>query len=171
MLAHYSTRRVVENVLGPFTPISQISREACRELLDILRWIPVNVAKKFPRLTVREAAERAKQDRRITTINATNQNAYMSRLSTMLNWAVSEEYLGRNPARGLQWADIVHPKDRRQPFASWQLTRIFSSPNYTGDASPSAGGGSPVATGAKYWVPLLALVSGARLNELCQLDV
>lgn len=75
MLAHHTTRRVVEDVLGSSTPISQISREACRELLDILRWMPVNAAKKYPRLTVRNVAELAKRDRRIKTINATNLNA------------------------------------------------------------------------------------------------
>ena len=161
MLAHHTTRRVVEDVLGASTPMAQISREACRELLDILRWLPVNVGKKFPGLSVRDAAERAKKDDRIKTINATNLNAYMARLTTMLNWAVAEEYIGRNPARGLQWASTVHPQDRRAPFASWQLARIFDAPHF--------GGGE--ATGARYWVPLLALYSGARLNELCQLDV
>jgi len=172
MLAHHTTRRVVEDVLGSLTPISEISREACRELLDMLRWLPVNFTKKFPGLSVREATERAKNDGGITTINATNLNAYMARFATMMNWAVREEYIGRNPARGLQWAETIHPQDRRKPFAPWQLQRIFGAANYVGGNGPQNGSArAEIASGARYWVPLLALYSGARLNELCQLDV
>jgi integrase len=172
MLAHDTTRRVVQDVLGALTPISDISREQCRDLLETLRWLPVNHSKKYGKLSVRDAAALAKDDHRIKTINPTNFNAYMVRFATMMNWAVSEEYIGRNPARGLQWAETVHPQDRRQPFAPWQLTRIFNSPNYIGDTSRAcADVGSPAGTGARYGVPLLALFSGARLNELCQLDV
>ncbi len=36
MLAHGSTRRVVEDVLGASTPISDITREQCRDLLETL---------------------------------------------------------------------------------------------------------------------------------------
>lgn len=174
MLAHHTTRRVIEEVLGATTPIQVIDREACRKLLELLRWLPVNHSKKFGKLTVREATELAKADRRIKTINTTNLNAYMSRFATMMNWAVSEEYISRNPSRGLQLADTVLPQDRRKPFELWQLQRIFSAPIYTGckdEGSGYAEPGSQVASGARYWVPLIGLFSGMRLNEACQMDV
>ena len=174
MLAHVSTRRVVEDVLGASTPIAEITREQCRDLLDTLRWLPVNHCKKHGKLSVREAAALAKRDDQIKTINPTNINAYMARFATMMNWAVTEEYIGRNPSRGLQWAETVHPQDRRQPFALWQLQRIFCSPIYTGckdDQNGYAVPGTVIATGARYWVPLIGLFSGMRLNEACQLDV
>ncbi|MFO1254901.1 MAG: site-specific integrase [Sphingomonadaceae bacterium] len=174
MLAHHTTRRVIEDVLGGETPLHEISREACRELLELLRWLPVNHSKKFGKLTVREAAAMAKADRRIKTINTTNLNAYMSRFATMMNWAVSEEYISRNPSRGLQLADTILPQDRRKPFELWQLQRIFSAPIYTGCKDGGSGyakPGSQVASGARYWVPLIGLFSGMRLNEACQMDV
>ena len=90
-------------------------------------------------MRVREAARVAKADDTIPTINATNLNAYMDRFATMLNWAVSEEYLGRNPARGLQLAETVHPQDRRKPFELWQLQRIFNMRSPL--AIPHAAGG------------------------------
>lgn len=63
LLAHQTTCRVVKEVLGADTLVTSISRENCRELLDILRWLPVNHSKKYPKLTVRQAAARAKADR------------------------------------------------------------------------------------------------------------
>jgi integrase len=98
----------------------------------------------------------------------------MARFATMLNWAVTEDLIERNPARGLQIAEAVHPQDRRKPFELWQLRRIFNAPIYTGckdDQQGYAVTGSTIAEGARYWVPLIALWSGMRLNEICQLDV
>jgi len=174
MLAHHTTRRVVQDVLGADKPITSITREECRDLLETLRWLPVNLAKKFGDIRVREAARAAKADTSIRTINATNLNAYMARFATMLNWAVAEEYLDRNPARGLQLAETVHPQDRRKPFEPWQLRRIFRAPIYTGCKDEGQGYavvGDTIASGARYWVPLICLFSGMRLNEACQLDV
>ena len=116
MLAHKTTQRVVEDVLGAETPIANITRDQCRDLLETLRWLPVNMGKKFGDIRVREAAKAAKADTSIRTINATNLNAYMARFATMMNWAVAEELIGRNPARGLQVADTIHPQDHRKPF-------------------------------------------------------
>ncbi|KEO87797.1 hypothetical protein EH31_06475 [Erythrobacter longus] len=174
MLAHHTTRRVVEDVLGASTPITSIEREDCRDLLDTLRWMPRNLAKKFSGINVRDAANSARNNSEIRTINTTNVNAYMSRFATMLNWAVVEDYLGKNPARGLRIAGSVHPKDRRQPFAAWQLHNIFHAPIYVGCKDEQHGyavSGNTIASGARYWVPLIALFSGMRLNEICQLDV
>ncbi len=174
MLAHQTTRRVVEDVLGADTPVASITRDQCRDLLETLRWLPVNMAKKFGDVRVRDAAKAAKADRSIRIINATNLNAYMARFATMMNWAVTEELIGRNPARGLQVADEVHPQDRRKPFELWQLQRIFNAPIYTGCKDEQNGYsvvGSHIAVGARFWVPLICLFTGMRLNEACQLDV
>jgi integrase len=174
LLAHQTTCRVAKEVLGAETPIKSISRENCRELLDILHWLPVNYSKKYPKLTVRQAAAKAQADKSIATINATNLNAYMARFATMLNWAVTEEYITRNPAKGLQLTEPVRPQDRRRPFELWQLQKIFTAPIFTGCKDDQAGYASPgsvIAEGARYWVPLIGLFSGMRLNEICQLDV
>jgi hypothetical protein len=42
---------IVGEVLGIDTPIRSIDREACRRLLDMLRWLPTNSKKRFPKLT------------------------------------------------------------------------------------------------------------------------
>ena len=174
MLAHRTTRRVVEDVIGASTPITDITRETCRDLFETLRWLPVNYNKIYGHLTAREAAAVGKSDTKVRTLNPTNLNAYMARFGSLLNWAVAEEHIDRNPSRGLQLAETVHSQDRRRPFSAEQLQRIFSAPVYSGCKDEQAGyalPGSTVATGARYWVALLGLFSGARLNEICQLDV
>jgi integrase len=174
MLAHETTRRVVENIIGGSTPIAGITRETCRELFEVLRWLPVNYSKIYGDLSAREAAVLGKSNPQVRTINPTNLNAYMARFGSLLNWAVEEEYIDRNPSKGLQLAETVHPQERRRPFSTQQLQRIFNAPVYTGCKDEHTGYAVPgptLATGARYWVALLGLFSGARLNEMCQLDV
>jgi integrase len=174
MLAHETTRRVVEEVIGASTPINCITRETCRDLFETLRWLPVNFSKIYSDLSARDAAALGKSDPQVRTINPTNLNAYMARFSSLLNWAVAEEYIARNPSKGLQLAEAIHPQDRRRPFSLDQLQRIFTAPVYTGCKDQEGGYAVPgpiVATGARYFVALVGLLTGARLNEICQLDV
>jgi len=174
MVAHQTTRRVVEEVVGASTPITDVTRETCRDLFETLRWLPVNYSKIYNDLSARDAAAIAKSDTKIRTLNPTNLNAYMARFGSLLNWAVAEEYISRNPSRGLQLAETVHPQDRRRPFSLDQLRRIFTAPVYTGCKDQEGGYAVPgpvIATGARYWVALIGLLTGARLNEICQLDI
>jgi integrase len=69
-----------------------------------------------------------------------------------------------NPAARVRVTDKRRAKDKRREFTPEALKAIFSSPVYTQGARPKAGGGE-----AAYWLPLLGLYSGARLNELGQL--
>lgn len=45
---------------GADRPLRAIDREACRDLLDLLRWLPSNPTKRFPKLTAVQAARMAK---------------------------------------------------------------------------------------------------------------
>ena len=52
------------------------------------------------------------------------------------------------------------------PFERSDLQVIFRTPVFTEDARPTGGKGD-----AAFWLPLLALFTGARLNELSSLKV
>ncbi|MEP2724118.1 site-specific integrase [Roseibium sp.] len=169
-----TTRMVALNILGARKPMSGLTRTDVRELVEVLRSLPRNSAKIFPKLSFREAAERARSDANIKRISTANANAYLGNFCTFLNWAVSEEVIGRNPARGLRLPDEVARRDRRHPFSPQQLKLIFSAPLYSGCVDGNRGWDTPDLDrpkNARFWVPLIALLSGMRLNEICQLDV
>ncbi len=102
-----------------------------------------------------------------------NANGLMNKFAGLLNWAVTEELIARNPAKGLRVADPVLARDKRLPFSPSQLKRIFDAPLYTGCEDDEAGY-SKIGTAhprrARFWVPLIGLFSGMRLNEICQMD-
>lgn len=92
----------------------------------------------------------------------------------MLNWAVKEEMLERNPAQGLRVPDPTSRRDKRLPFLTTQLQAIFMAPLYTGcrdDGHGYATPGPERPRNARFWIPLLSMFGGLRLNEACQLDV
>jgi integrase len=172
---HYENlRAVVHGLWGEDEPLSEIDRAACRELLDLLRWLPTNPAKRFPKLTLVEAAQLAKARGLTSTLTAASVNGYMVKLRSVLNFGVNEGWIERNPAKGLRVVDPVRRRDKRLPFNSSQLRLIFNAPLYTGCIDDEwhydcAGPNRPHR--GRFWVPLIALFSGMRLNEVCQLDV
>lgn len=86
-------------------------------------------------------------------------------VKSLLNYACHDlELISKNPWRGL---DIkAHTEAPRQPWSDEFLNKLFSHPIWTEGLIPkdTKAGGS-----AAYWIPLLALYSGARCSELCQL--
>jgi len=172
---HYENlREIVFELWGKDTPISGIDREACRDLLEVLRWLPSNQAKRFPKLGAMAAARLAKEKGLRSTLSAATVNGYMTKLRASFNFAVNEGWMDRNPARGLRVVDPVRRRDKRLPFSSEQLRLIFNAPLYVGCVDDWFGYATPGVERprrGRFWVPLLALFAGLRLNEACQLDV
>lgn len=94
----------------------------------------------------------------------TNTNKQLTILSTLLNYAANNLLASSNAAKGIKVEDRRNHKEARQPFDLPALRGIFSSAVYTQGERPGAGAGE-----ASYWLPLLALLTGARLEELAQL--
>ena len=171
--AYETTRRFVLGALGEDVPLSALARSHCRDYLEVLRHMPRNAAKRFPKLSLREASNLAKKQGNIDLVSAANANAHLANFSSFLNWAVNEELLARNPMRGLRLPDEVSKREKRHPFSADQLQIIFNAPLYRGCLDGERGyakPGSERPRNARFWVPLIALHTGMRLNEICQLD-
>ncbi len=55
-------------------------------------------------------------------------------------------------------------EESRERFTAADLDRIFASPVYAKNSRPTGGGGE-----AAFWLPLIALLTGARQNEIAEL--
>jgi integrase len=91
-------------------------------------------------------------------------NSYLTNLTTLFNFAINNAIIEVNPAQGIRVQVRDEDKKEREPFTVDQLNTLFSSPVYSEGYRPKGGKGE-----AAYWLPLLGLFHGARLNELCQL--
>lgn len=88
----------------------------------------------------------------------------LNHLRSLFRFAVENDIIGADPASTVKAPPAKRAKDARIPFDDTALSAVFSSAIYTQGERPNRGAGE-----ASYWLPLLALYTGARLNELGQL--
>ena len=171
--AYRSSLSVLVEIIGATKLARDIDRATCRDAMQVLRALPSNARKRWPNEALRDIAARSVKDG-LQTMSAANVNEYMNKLSTVLNWGVREEYCLSNPAKGLRLPRVTSAKSRRDAFAPEQLVSIFNAPLYRGCQNDERGyaiEGEERPRRSRFWVPLLSLFCGLRLNEACQLLV
>jgi len=162
---------VVVELLGKDKLVSDLTREDCKKVRSLLQTLPKNARKFYPDKPLVEAAKLGKQDGRALMSDGTV-NSYLINFSSLLNWAVKEEMMIRNPAKGLGIKEKVKAKNKRLPVPLADLPKLFQAPLYTGCMNDEAGYAKPgpnVPRRGRFWVPLLALFHGLRQGEACQL--
>lgn len=94
---------------------------------------------------------------------ATIQNR-LNQLRSLFRYAERNDLVAADPTVGVKAPVSKRAKDSRLPFDAVSLKALFSGPVHSAGQRPERGGGE-----ASYWLPLIALFTGARLNEIGQL--
>jgi integrase len=92
---------------------------------------------------------------------AANIKVKLSRMRTLTTFAHDNGYAPSNAGTGVSIRVPEGERHKRKPFDTPALQAIFASPVFTDGLRPAPGGGE-----AAYWLPLLGLYTGARLEEL-----
>jgi integrase len=167
------TFKMLREVIGESTLARRITRADCRKVRDLLTALPPNSTKRFPKLSLLEAADHAKAHG-LAPLNVQTQQTHMSHMAVLFKYAFAEDYTESNPADGLTVASGAPKKTARRPYTLAQLQAIFAAPLFTGcqdDERGYAMSGAARPRRGRFWVPLLSLFGGLRLNEACQLLV
>ncbi|MBZ9795221.1 DUF6538 domain-containing protein [Mesorhizobium sp. ES1-4] len=167
--------QAITEFFGADTDIAKIGRPRVREFVDLLQKLPSNATKHFPDATVFEAVQLA-ADKELPVLATETANDYLRTLGSLFRAAVREEWLAKDPSDGLliQAKTKIRAKDKRLPFSNEDLKAIFSAPLYTGCKDDEAGynvEGTKIVRRGRFWAPLMALYTGMRLNEVCQLTL
>lgn len=158
--------KLLREIVGGDALLSAVTREHARRVQEVFARLPPNATKTFPKMTLVEAASHAAKNG-IAPISAKTAAVQLGNLSSFFAWAVREHIIDRTPAAGLQPLQEKRSKDEgRQPFSDADLVKLFSADLFREPYRRVV----PRLLG-RYWVPLLALYHGARMNELCQLEV
>jgi integrase len=88
---------------------------------------------------------------------------HLSALKSVLSWAVENGLCENNVAAGIRVRDAKVQPEARLAYEDADLKVLFSSRVYVDGHRPLAGGGE-----AAFWLPLMALYMGCRLEELGQ---
>ena len=97
----------------------------------------------------------------LTGVTLSTKKQRLGRVSTLLRWANTKKYLSQDLAPILKWEGKIK-KVHFQPFSEEDLTLLFESDEYRQEQFTKPW---------QYWLPILALFTAARLNELAQLRV
>lgn len=160
--------------------LGDIDRELVRTYREVAATVPCEfnqirkVDKPHHGLSIHELIEAGRRDG-LPLLGSERAGEYVAKIGGVFKWAFENGFMHQNPASGLAKVDakMVREKDKRQPFDAAMLERIFGRALWRdgrGQVTKKDGKHREFSP-FKYWIPLLALYSGARLNELAQLYV
>lgn len=127
-----------------------------------LQRLPSNMSKKplYKDKTIDEILAMPIPKEHLLSITKVNQN--VSRVSSLIGWAHRHGYIQNNPFTELKIKEKESAISKRSPFTDEDLVKLFSSKDYQQGNFKNP---------YYYWLPLLGLYTGARIEELCQLHL
>lgn len=142
--------------------VDRIDKALVRDFKATIMRLPPNMRKvaKYREKAIAEILGMNPKD----TLSAHTVNKYLSRLSNLFSYAVSHGYMVTNPAGGLKVKLKSRPDEERNAYTTADLKRLF----VFGDSESL---NSETAKPYYKWAPLIALFTGCRLEEICQLHL
>lgn len=158
--ASHCTLVEIFNYLG-LNDLTKTTRADILAVRDVLQQIPKNRKQRFKDIPLADLLAAGGFDcMDVVTIN----NKYLVKMSALFKWAVRNDLLEKNLTEGLELkAPPRKASDARKAFSAAQVGQLIDAAKKYAD-KPS---GKPY----HYYVPILAAITGARLNEVAQLQV
>jgi integrase len=151
--------KVLTDFLGSETSVRKIGYKELQVYKEMLMKLPTNFSRseKYRGMTLKDVLE-SKEIEGELSVSAINR--YIMNAQSVFTYGVRNNHMGFNPAEGLQLPKMKNPSEERAIFDDQDLIRIFHSDQYLEDEFVQP---------YMFWLPLLALFTGCRIEELCQL--
>ena len=157
-------------------PLGAYTRQDAATFKNTLERLPADYGKapgfrgKSPLEIIALDKERANKPERLSTRTV---QRHLTALSTLWADAISRDYVTVNLFSGFKFSRQARAQDQRDMWESADLARLFATPVWSGCQSPHrrSAPGPLIIRDAKFWVPLIAVFSGLRQEEICQLQV
>jgi integrase len=144
-------------------PINLYGKGDVRRFMKVLEVLPPNWSKnsRLNQMGIIAAADEATR-LGLAPTKPKNVNNIMTSCSSCFAWLMkNHDDLNSNPFSGIKVEFREDIRAARDSFSSVELCRIFQSAEFNKLGRDSA----------KHWVPLIALYTGMRASEICQLYV
>jgi integrase len=146
--------KLIVDIIGDVEVVA-INKQTVINFRAMLMKLPANMYKCYQGKTIQEILMLAG----IEPMSINSVNKHIMRLNALLSYAVTEGIITVNSAHGMMLADKRRADEMRKVYDIGDLKKIISMlPN---DPSKPE----------RYWIPVIAMFSGLRLDEICQLYV
>lgn len=141
-------------------PMDTLDRRMIGQYRRDLAKLPPNMNKdsRYKKLTIHQVIKL----KPAPTIEVLTVSKYMSRANTLLEYAKNNGEITVNPADGITVKKTKRKDEARQIFTEPDLEKIFKSESYINDSFRKS---------YEFWGPILALYTGARLEEIGSLHL
>lgn len=141
-------------------PVSDIKSKDFKAFRDSLKSYPARLLPKQKGMNFQQLIESSSK----STLGEASINKHLTRLSQLYRWAARNDFpVKHDAADGHAIKDKRRERDQRDRYSHDDIGLVFSTSNYQGEKA--------FARTAYYWAPLIALHSGMRIEEICQLRV
>lgn len=140
--------------------LSTITYIRMREYKDLLMRLPSNYSKK-PQYRD-QSLEQVCGSKAGKGLSVSAINRYLRLASSLFRYAIKNGHMSVDYAQGLKLPKKRRPDEERSIFTKEDLEKLFYSTEYEYGTHRHPW---------QFWLPVLAVFTGARLEELCQLSV
>ena len=164
-----TTYKLFESICGNL-PLHKINKKTARLFKLKMLECPANITKanNIQDINWDNLPRNNKKQSHVTVNNR------IGAMTSLFTWAVNNDLIQNNPFSGLMIKNAKQNAVKRPSFDQSSLNTLFNSPIYTGNSGKTLKcrliEGSKIYKDHIYWIPLIGLYTGMRLNEICQLE-
>lgn len=172
--------RALVECLGESRCICELSPPDFKLVLTLLPTIPAYVARHFAGISLKQASEKFEKQHNEPANRHKEARKHLQIIKQMFDFAISQGWIAISPVARLKLpkpptrqSKSAELRETYEPYDIEDLRKLFNSPLYRGCLNSEHGVNRPgdrIIRRARYWVPIISLFTGMRLNEVLQLE-
>ena len=151
------THKLAISVLGDLA-IDSLTHQDGINLVEVFKKLPANRGKSYSKLT----SDQLLQLENEPTLSHKTILKHTERISALFNWAINQGYTHQNIFRGK--LEPIRKAEKVEKHFTDQEMNLILGQKLTAESLA-------INKPERYWTTLISAYSGARLNEVCQLNV
>ncbi len=156
--------------------LSDFTRKDIRNYMDKMELVHKSYGKsdKDKDRTIDEILAIAANKEKMTVTTLEKHLKSVKALFRTANWHYDSVLKMKNLFEDMEFSDDVRQADKRIPWAVADLNKLFATPQWTGTSKTKRSlrynEGNKIIKDAYWWLPVIAIYTGMRLEEICQLQ-
>lgn len=153
-------------------PLAHFTKRDAARFKELLEDLPANYGKaaEYRGIKAEQIVEMSRS-LDVQRLSPRTVQRHFAALSTLWDHAIEHERADTNIFAGWKFAASKRARDQRQMWERDELRALFATPVWTGCQSINRRSkrGTVILRDEKFWLPLIAVFSGMRQEEICQL--